>query len=180
MSESKKTSFILKLVLLGDGAVGKTSLIMRYVNHTFSSDYHPTLGINIVTKEIENKDLNRIVKLVVWDIAGQEKYDFSRKMFFQGSVGALLVYDVSRNSSFENVQNKWINDFREFGNQNSVYLLIGNKMDLTSSRAVTFEDGKKLAQKIKATDFIETSAKKGDNVEIAFKKLVDHVISSMQ
>ncbi|MBY9019246.1 MAG: GTP-binding protein, partial [Candidatus Lokiarchaeota archaeon] len=83
---------MLKLVLLGSSACGKTSLINQYVHHSFKEDYNTTLGVNIVVKEITLEDTDTLVKLIFWDIAGQEKYDLSRQMFFQGCVGALFVY----------------------------------------------------------------------------------------
>ena len=168
---------VLKVVLLGDAAVGKTSLIDMYAHHRFKEDYKPTLGVNIVVKEIDELDAQ--IRLVIWDIAGQEKYVVSRKMFFQGVVGALFVYDVTRDESFRNVVSKWLIDANEYGEQDLSYVLIGNKIDLESSRVVSTEMGKKLAEKINAADFVETSAKYGDNVEEAFKKLVNKVLEKL-
>ena len=92
---------VLKLVLLGDAAVGKTSLIDMYAHHRFKEDYKPTLGVNIVVKEIDKVDAQ--IRLIIWDIAGQAKYVLSRKMFFRGVVGALFVYDATRDESFQNI-----------------------------------------------------------------------------
>jgi len=166
----------LKLALLGDPAVGKTSLINMYTQHRFSSDYQPTLGVNIIVKELALKDINTYVRLVLWDIAGQDKYDLGRKRYFQGILGALLIFDTTRDLTFKNIELKWLKDMKDFGEKDPVYILIGNKIDLKDSRLVSAEEGKNLAEKIKAIDYIETSAKYGDYVEIAFQKLVYHVL----
>jgi len=164
MSEKKQHEYILKLVLLGDPAVGKTSLINQYVDYTFETDYRPTLGANIIVKEIKMEKINGITKLIIWDIAGQKTYDLSRKMFFQGCSGALIIYDVTRESTFDNIENKWLHDFQKFEKNEVAFILIGNKTDLTDLRSVEKEKGEILADNMNATDFIETSAKYGENV----------------
>lgn len=167
---------VLKLVLLGDSAVGKTSLINMYAHHQFKEDYKPTLGVSICVKELDLEQINFQVRLVIWDIAGQEKYDLSRKMFFQGVVGALFIYDITRHATFKNIESKWLEDLNEYGEKDLAYVLIGNKIDLQDSRTVSNEEGRALADKINASDFVETSAKYGENVEKAFKKLVFQVL----
>jgi Ras-related protein Rab-11A len=168
--------YILKIVLLGDPAVGKTSLITQFVDHSFEADYKSTLGVSIIAKELIVKNVDGKVKLIIWDIAGQEKYDLSRKFFFQGCTGALLVYDITRESSFNSIENKWLKDFKKFGKEESTHILIGNKNDLKELRSINKTDGKKLAKKIKAINFIETSARFGENVEQAFQNLIKEVL----
>ena len=175
----KIPQYIFKLALLGDPMVGKTSLITQYVEQSFKKDYKPTLGVNIVTKDISDENTNGLIRLVLWDIAGQKEYDFSRKMFFQGCTGALFVYDITRYSTFESIKSKWLNDLKAYANKNAAYLLIANKTDLKESRAVSIEEGKDLASQINANDFIETSAKHAENVEMAFKKIVYQVLSDI-
>lgn len=178
MSEKpeKLRNLVLKLALLGDPAVGKTSLIHQYIQHHFKEDYQPTLGVNIVVKELKIEEINAYVRVILWDIAGQDKYDLSRKMFFQGCMGALIVYDTTRQSTYQNIETKWLTDFQKYTERDPAYVLIGNKTDLKDSKSVSTEDGKILAEKIRASDFVETSAKYGDNVENAFKKLVNQVL----
>ena len=169
---------LIKLVLLGSPACGKTSLINRYVNHRFEEDYHTTLGVNIVVKEITlEENSNTLVKLIFWDIAGQEKYDLSRQMFFQGCVGGLFVYDITRPSTLHDIESKWLPDLKKYGNEKAPYLLIGNKNDLGDMRAISNEEGQEFSDKIKALEFMETSAKSGTNVEKVFKNLLLHIIS---
>ncbi len=176
MSDENVHEYILKLVLLGDPAVGKTSLINQYVDHTFETDYRPTLGANIIAKEIKMDNPNTSAKLIIWDIAGQKIYDLSRKMFFQGCSGALFVYDITRESTFDHIYNKWVHDFQKFGKRESEVILIGNKKDLKDLRYVDKDRGKQLADKMNAIEFIETSAKYGENVEFAFQKLINQII----
>ena len=176
MSKEKHHEYILKLVLLGDPAVGKTSLINQYVDHTFETDYMPTLGANIIAKEIKMNKIKGITKLIIWDIAGQKTYNLSRRLFFQGCSGALFIYDVTRESTFDNIKDKWLHDFQKFEKNEVAFILIGNKTDLTDLRSVEKEKGEMLADNMNATDFIETSAKYGENVELAFQKLINQVI----
>ncbi len=183
MSEAAERQWVIKLAVLGDPGVGKTSLINQYVQHSFKKDYMPTLGVNIVIKDIQIENTNNIVRLTLWDIAGQNKYDLTRKMFFQGCEGVLLVYDITRPLTFQNIDSKWLNEFKKFGNNNENYILIGNKIDLreqsitSPESGVSFEKGKNLAESIKASDFIETSAKSGDNVENSFETLYKQVLT---
>jgi small GTP-binding protein len=176
MGKNKNKEWALKLAILGDPAVGKTSLIDKYITNSFKENYQPTLGVNIVSKDIRIEEINSRIRLLLWDIAGQDKYELTRQNFFQGCVGALLVYDMTQYSSFNQIKLKWLEDFKKFSRPDGVYILIGNKSDLKESIKVSYEEGKSLSEEIDAADFIETSAKFGDNVEEAFKKLVIYIL----
>ena len=178
MSEDVK-EFVFKIVVLGDAAVGKTSLINMYIEQSFSEDYKPTLGANIIRKDVHVDEINASVRLIMWDLAGQEKYNVIRSMYFQGCVGALLVYDVTRHSTFETIDSKWLKDFKKYVKKEGTYILIGNKIDLNDDRVVSTEDGQKYAKQIDASDFIETSAKYGENVEQAFSNLVNQILRKL-
>ncbi|MHA1340787.1 MAG: Rab family GTPase [Promethearchaeota archaeon] len=173
--------FVFKIAVLGAAGVGKTSLINRYVDRMFKEDYKPTLGASIIAKDVEfsNDEINYMVRLVLWDLAGQEKYENVRPMYFQGCIGAILVYDVTRPSSFKEIKEKWLKDFKQFALENSAYILIGNKIDLTDLRKVDTKQGKELADAIKASAFIETSAKTGENVNNGFTALVKEVLKRL-
>jgi small GTP-binding protein len=182
MSKEKPTEYVLKLVVLGDAAVGKTSLINQYIEHSFKEDYKPTLGVNIVTKNVPLKNNpNAVARLVLWDLAAQSKYDLSRQLFFQGCTGALFVYDITRPVTKNNIEIKWYKDLLKFSGtraaKEGTYLLLGNKSDLKGSRRVTKEEGEALSNELNAIEFIETSAKYGNNVEKAFETLVDYIIN---
>ena len=176
MVEEDKRNWAIKLTVLGDPAVGKTSLINKYITDSFKENYQPTLGVNIVTKDMRIQEDNAEIRLLLWDIAGQDKYELTRQMFFQGCAGTLLVFDMTRYSTFERVTSKWLEDFKKYGRSDGVYLLIGNKSDLKDSIKVSSEEGKLLSKEIEAVEFIETSAKYGENVEKAFRTLVSHVL----
>jgi len=150
--------FVFKITVLGEAAVGKTSLLNRFCEDTFQDDYKPTLGANIIRKDVNIEESTK-VRLIMWDLAGQEKYNVIRSMYFQGCEGALLVYDVTRYNTFDNIKSRWLRDFKKYIRKEGVYVLIGNKIDLINDRVVPTEKGKDLAEKIKASHFIETSAK---------------------
>ncbi|MFX1496416.1 MAG: Rab family GTPase [Promethearchaeota archaeon] len=173
---NEEREYVFKITILGDAAVGKTSLINQFVEGSFQEDYKPTLGANIVRKDVDLSEINAQIRLIMWDLAGQEKYNVIRSMYFQGCVGALVVYDITRYQTFENVETKWLKDFKKYVKKEGAYVLIGNKIDLEAQRAVTKEKGKELAEQIQASDFIETSAKYGENVEKAFKNLVFQIL----
>jgi len=168
--------YVFKITILGDSAVGKTSLINQFVEGSFQDDYKPTLGANIVRKDVT---LNGVkVRLIMWDLAGQEKYRVVRSMYFQGCEGALLVYDITRINTLENIDSKWLRDFKKYVKKKGAFVLIGNKSDLEEQRVVTKERGKELAAKIEASDFIETSAKARENIEEAFTLLVNQILDN--
>jgi Ras-related protein Rab-11A len=168
--------FVYKIVILGDAAVGKTSLITQFVEGTFQEDYKPTLGANIIRKDVNIDNLR--VRLIMWDLAGQEKYRVVRSMYFQGCEGALLVYDVTRYNTMDSISTKWLRDFKKYVKKKGAYILIGNKTDLEDQRAIPTERGKELSIKIKASHFIETSAKFGENIEEAFSLLVNQILNN--
>ncbi len=168
--------YVFKITILGQSAVGKTSLINQFVEGSFQEDYKPTLGANIIRKDVNIDKVNAKVRLIMWDLAGQEKYNVIRSMYFQGCVGSLLVYDVTRHDSFAAIESKWLKDFKNYVKKEGAYILIGNKIDLKEQRSVGKEEGEKLAIEIGASTFIETSAKLGMNVEKAFKNLVHQIL----
>ena len=185
MTQTEQRKYVIKLAVLGDPAVGKTSLIDQFVQHSFTNNYIPTLGVNIVVKDITIKDGKSFIRLTLWDIAGQDKYDLTRKMFYQGCEGVLLVYDITRPTTFSSIKDKWLKEYKNYAGKDGVFILIGNKVDLRdqgivsgdhSQTVMAFEDGTKYAQTIKASDFIETSAKLGNNVEKAFETLYTQVL----
>ncbi|MBY8985153.1 MAG: GTP-binding protein [Candidatus Lokiarchaeota archaeon] len=172
--------FVFKIVILGDAAVGKTSLINQFCEDKFQDDYKPTLGANIIRKDvdIDGEDVDTKIRLIMWDLAGQEKYSVIRSMYFQGCEGALLLYDLTRYNTFDSIKTKWLRDFKKYIRKKGVYILIGNKSDLSDERVIPTEKGKDLAEDIQASHFIETSAKLGENIEEAFLLLVRQILSN--
>ena len=180
MSKREKTDYVLKIALLGDTAVGKTSLINRFLDNSFKENYAATMGVNIMTKIVELKDLQRKVRLVLWDIAGQETYRQTQGHYYEGCNGALLIYDITRYSSFDNIKAKWLRDYNRFIKKNRSYILIGNKVDLKDGSGIEKEQAEQLANEINAIDFIETSAKEGKNVDTAFTRIAEFIIKSKE
>ncbi|MHA1733697.1 MAG: Rab family GTPase [Promethearchaeota archaeon] len=164
--------WVLKLCLLGDGAVGKTSLVYRFIEGRFSTDFKTTLGVNLLKKRVSFPETNTNANVNIWDLGGQKAYRRLRNLYLEGSNGALLVYDVTNPTSFENLDD-WLGSFKAMRGDRPT-LVIGNKIDLP--RRVTRETAEEYAQKYDNVKYLETSAKTGENVEEAFKGLIKKVI----
>jgi len=156
-----------KLVFLGDEAVGKTSIITRFMYDTFDNSYKVTIGIDFVSKTMYLED--RIVRLQLWDTAGQERFRSLIPSYIRDSSIAIVVYDISNRQSFMNVD-QWIEDVRTERGQDVVIMLVGNKTDLNEKRLVSPSEGEAKAKDLSIM-FIETSAKAGFNVKQLFRKL---------
>ncbi|XP_040492990.1 ras-related protein Rab-17 [Ursus maritimus] len=157
-------SYVFKLVLLGSGSVGKSSLALRYVKNDFKSIL-PTVGCAFFTKVV---DLGAVsLKFEIWDTAGQEKYHSICHLYFRGANAAVLVYDITRKDSFFKAQ-QWLKDLeRECPPGEVVVMLVGNKTDLGEQREVTFQEGKEFAES-KRLLFMEASAKLNQQVTEVF------------
>jgi len=164
---SKKTYSTVKIVLIGDARVGKTSLVRRFVTNLFDPSYQITLGTTIMKKDVEY--LTHNVTLQIWDIGGQEVFKQIRSKYFFGSSGALAVCDASNKASFDNIPS-WVDSFyNEVGEKPIIFL--ANKCDL-ADLSITENDLEDLVNKYKKTEFLFTSAKDGTNVEKSFSNLV--------
>jgi small GTP-binding protein len=162
-SEPMKFSF--KVVILGDGGVGKTSLLNRFVSESFDQDYKSTIGTNIM--RVDYKIMQNVtVGFALWDLAGQQFFQKVRKMYLAGCQAALFVYDVTRPETLYNLKT-WKNELLAVAGPDVKSLMVGNKADLTDQRKVSFEDGKAVADEL-GLSYVETSAKTGDNVKRAF------------
>ena len=171
--------YVFKVIIIGPGAVGKTSLLHRFVENKFSFRYKLTIGADFLSKVIENfPKPNTTVKLQIWDIGGQDRYKFLRQSFFDGANGALIVFDLSRWHTFEEIDD-WLADLRQFTGNNTPFILVGNKIDLIEEKSDSYEreNAQVLAKKEKAL-YIETSAKTGEEVERAFKDLTIRMLKN--
>ncbi|KAI9086026.1 hypothetical protein K1719_032103 [Acacia pycnantha] len=163
--------YLFKVVLIGDSGVGKSNLLSRFTRNEFSLESKSTIGVEFATRSIKVDD--KIVKAQIWDTAGQERYRAITSAYYRGAVGALLVYDVTRHVTFENVE-RWLKELRDHTDSNIVVMLVGNKADLRHLRAVSTEDVKSFAEK-ENTFFIETSALESLNVENAFTEVLTQI-----
>lgn len=185
-----------KVVLLGDGSVGKTSIKKRFVGLEFEGTYMATMGADFTIKEhkYRTRENNQIIcKFMIWDIAGQTRYNAVRPHYYLGSHSALLVYDVTNFNSVDSILN-WVKEFKRIVKHPVPITLVGNKVDLRDNDHVpglTYEDGLKLAEKVNElvskldsqagnfnyykVDFFETSAKTGINIDKAFDSLSENL-----
>ena len=164
---------VMKINSIGSYRVGKTSLIRRYAEGQFSSDYLPTLGVDVTVKRFKLN--NEQIRLVMMDTAGQEQFGRLRNTYYQGSLGCIAVYDVTRRESFEDLD-RWIDNFRNVTGQDSSIVIVGNKIDLTELRTVSTDEGKKYAKK-NGFPFYESSAKiGGDIIPEIYRKLVGEIL----
>jgi small GTP-binding protein len=166
--EAKKPEMAIKLLLLGDQAVGKSSLILRYADNEFNLNIMGTAGVDLKRKNVTINQEN--VKVNIYDTAGHERFKQISKSQFKGSDGIIIIYDVTDKKSFDNVS-IWMNHIKENSESGVEIMLVGNKIDRTSERQVLTDDGQALSQKY-GVNFMETSAKTGDNVESTFMKLI--------
>jgi small GTP-binding protein len=166
-----------KVLIVGPGAVGKTSILERFVYNRFSENYKLTIGVNFLTKIIDLSG-HGIVKLSIWDIGGQERFEMVRTDFYKGAVGAVIVFDLTRMETFNAIE-KWLNEVRHYAG-NIPFILIGNKADLLEHfvRVVEKEEAEEFARAHNST-YIETSAKTGENVDEAFQEFSQMLVETI-
>lgn len=177
MSHSATYDMQIKLLTIGDSGVGKTCLLLRYANDSFSPTFITTIGIDFKIKNIEIDD--KRVKLQIWDTAGQERFRTITTSYFRGAQGIVLVYDVTDRRSFESIRN-WISQIQQHADVHVNKILVGNKCDMLDEKVVSTEEGQRLASEF-GMEFWETSAKNDINVEQSFhsiaKSVKDRLIS---
>ena len=173
MTDEDNFDVLVKLVILGDTAVGKSNYLYRFVDGDFNPVHVSTVGFDFKSRVVEMPKSKKLVKFQIWDTAGQERYMSINKNLFQRVQGIILMYDISKKESFKNL-NIWMNHIKENSNGSPI-VLIGNKSDLDSDREVNKEEGEKYAKENKMT-FFEASAKSGANVEESFLHLGEIII----
>jgi len=172
----RKEQYVFKILLLGDGGVGKTSLLRRYIDNTFEPDYKSTIGVQFMTNVVETEETT--TKLVIWDVAGQSKFTSYRHLYYKDAEGIILIYDMTRPKTFENLP-IWIEDALRHTAKNTKIALLGNKADLIGKRVVSTEHGEKFSKSHpNIILFNECSAKTGENVNNAYLTLVNVILKS--
>ncbi|EXC10737.1 Ras-related protein Rab11C [Morus notabilis] len=195
--------YLFKIVLIGDSGVGKSNILSRYTRNEFCLESKSTIGVEFATRTlqaifgVDEYDValercallamlpswlkiveGKTVKAQIWDTAGQERYRAITSAYYRGAVGALLVYDITKRQTFDNVQ-RWLHELRDHADSNIVIMMTGNKSDLNHLRAVSEDDGQSLAER-EGLSFLETSALEATNIEKAFQTILTeiyHIIS---
>ena len=159
-----EADLLYKILIIGDSAVGKSSLLIQFSDQTFSDNYVSTIGVDFKIRSVTVE--NELIKLQIWDTAGQERFQSITANYYHGSQAIALVYDVTDRNSFDHLR-KWISDVDRLAQKGVCKLIIGNKVDLADKRAVSREEGQAFADSIGAP-FLETSAKTAQNVQEMF------------
>jgi len=176
MSLNQDYDYLFKLLLIGNSAVGKSSLLLRFSDNIFNESFLPTIGVDF---KIRTFDLNqRTVKLQIWDTAGQERFKTITSSYYKGAHGIILVYDITDKQSFRDIDN-WLTEVEKHAHENVNKLLVGNKCDLEQNRQVSYEEGKAYADQL-GIKFLETSAKNSVNVESAFFAMANEIKARVQ
>uniref|UniRef100_A0A7S0LEA0 Uncharacterized protein n=1 Tax=Coccolithus braarudii TaxID=221442 RepID=A0A7S0LEA0_9EUKA len=177
----KQYDFLIKLLLIGDSGVGKSSILARFADDSFSQGFIATIGIDFKIRTITLDD--KKIKLQIWDTAGQERFRTISSTYYRGAHGIIVVYDITNQESFTNVK-RWLTEIDKYARENVNKLLVGNKVDLvlddgdTRLRKVKLADGKAFAEQL-GVKFLETSAKKGDFVDTAFLLMANEIKNKM-
>ena len=166
---------LYKILLLGDSTVGKTCFLLRYTDDTFLDLHMATIGLDYRLKTMILDD-HRIVKVQLWDTAGQDKFRAITRNYYKGARGIILIYDVTNIKSFENIK-KWINEIKEEISEKVTIVLIGNKIDNEGERKISKDQGEKLANEYGVT-FFETSAKTGQGINESVFYLVQKIVEA--
>ncbi|KAG6433242.1 hypothetical protein SASPL_104850 [Salvia splendens] len=160
--------YLFKIVLIGDSGVGKSNILSRFTRNEFCLESKSTIGVEFATRTLQVE--GKTVKAQIWDTAGQERYRAITSAYYRGAVGALVVYDLTKRQTFENVQ-RWLRELRDHADSNIVIMLAGNKSDLNHLRVVNENDAQVFAEK-EGLSFLETSALEAHNVEKAFQTIL--------
>ncbi|CAD8054403.1 unnamed protein product [Paramecium primaurelia] len=174
--ESTEYDHLFKLLLIGTSGVGKSCMLMRYVDNNFTNNFYNTIGVDFKIKSIflENKN----IKLQIWDTAGQDRFRTITCSYYRGAHGIIIVYDITDRESFDSVK-MWMSEIDKYAQEDVIRMLVGNKCDMEDKRAVSYEEGEALAKQLKL-QFIETSAKLSTNIEQSFLTIAKNVLEKSQ
>lgn len=178
MNSSTSTLQTFKIVFLGDCAVGKTCIVLRFAKDSFQENYVLTIGLNYEVKKMTLSN-NETIKVQIWDTSGEEKYKSLSKNYYREADGILVVYDITKDNTFQGVK-KWMEQIKENIDTNKIVLsLVGNKSDLEPLRVIKKEDGENLAKEY-GISFFETSAKENSNIDNIFQFMAEEMYKKRQ
>lgn len=169
-------AYLFKYIIIGDSGVGKSCLLLQFTDKRFEATHELTIGVEFGARiiQVDGHD----IKLQIWDTAGQEAFRSITRSYYRNATGALLVYDITREETFQSLK-RWLEEARRNANENMVIMLIGNKSDLQHKRQVSKERGEAFARE-NGLIFMETSAKTDDNVETAFTNTAKQVYENIK
>jgi small GTP-binding protein len=173
---AERESYTFKIVIVGSSGVGKTAILSRLINKMFKEESQTTVGVEFKSYPLQADGEN--VKLQIWDTAGQDRFRSVSKAYFRGAVGALLVFDITQRSSFDELS-QWMSDLNSLCAPNAYILLVGNKSDLADERSVAETDARETARRYNL-EYIETSAKRGDHIADAVVRLAGGILRSVK
>jgi len=174
--EDDEYDFLFKVVLVGDSGVGKSNILSRFTRNEFNLQSKATIGVEFATRSISVE--GKTLKAQIWDTAGQERYRAITSAYYRGAVGALLVYDITKGESFNNLE-RWLKELRDHADDRIVVLVVGNKCDLRHLREISEEEGKDFAEK-SGVSTVETSALDATNIDAAFQLLLTGIYEGMK
>ncbi|AFZ81264.1 Ras related Rab1a small GTP-binding protein [Theileria equi strain WA] len=171
-ASSKDYDYLFKLVLVGDSGVGKSCLLLRFADDSFTDSYITTIGVDFRFRTIKVND--KRVKLQIWDTAGQERFRTITSTYYRGADGIVLAYDLTDKSSFDHISD-WLAEVDKYAAEDTCKLLVGNKSDIQENRDVDPSDVKRLSELVNIP-VMEVSAKTGENVEKAFFSITERLV----
>ncbi|MBA7626123.1 hypothetical protein ES703_33565 [subsurface metagenome] len=174
-SKPHSHEYVYKLSLIGDGGVGKTSMVQRYVHGIFKADYKATIGTYISKRECKFKELDTSVRFMIWDLAGQSQFERLWPDYLTDSRAGIIVFDITNQESFDHVK-KWYDIIKRVALPNIVLILVGNKVDLNTSRIISTEQALELAKEL-GIYYMETSAKTNENIDDVFEWIALQIIN---
>jgi len=167
--------YLFKLLLIGDSGVGKSCLLLRFADDTYTESYISTIGVDFKIRTIQLE--GKTIKLQIWDTAGQERFRTITSSYYRGAHGIIVVYDVTEMETFNNVK-QWLHEIDRYASEGVNKLLVGNKADLVTKKQVETATAKELADSM-SFPFLETSAKSATNVEHAFMTMASEIKKRM-
>jgi len=167
--------YLFKLLLIGNSGVGKSCMLLRYSENSFTTNFFNTIGVDFKIKSIVLDGKN--IKLQIWDTAGQDRFRTITCSYYRGAQGIMVVYDVTDRDSFDNIKN-WMGEIDKYAQENVIRVLIANKCDMNDKRKVSYEEGQELAKQF-GVMFFETSAKSANNIDMAFQAIARTIMEKM-